>query len=745
MDTSTSVLVDNNVSLEMDSSDTQPPNGRKRKSMVWNHFITKTDSPGTTKAFCKHCNKSYAYITGTKASGTSHLKRHIELGICQMCPKINSLPQIKDETTSCPPKKRQRSTATVPLDQDRCNHEMAKMIIMHDYPLHMVEHPGFAGFVKALRPQFSMANFDSIHSDCLSIFLSQKQKLSDLIGEIPGAVNLTIDLWSSTQSMGYAFVTGHFVDKDWNLTHRLLNVAVVASPDSDFALNQPVAACLSDWKLEGKISSLTVSQSLVNKTCIDNLRGFLSVRNQHVLSGQFLMGKSYVRLLSSMAQDALAAENLQAPIKKVRDSIKYVKTNDTCGDRFDELKRQFPTPSSYKDLLIDNQTRWDTSYNMLLAAYEHRQFFTSLETCSRRISISPEEWTKIESLCSCLKVLFEASTVFTRPNHLTANDLYHEMTNFQLKLSHAAMVEDPDVRNLANSLREKFDLYWRECVLVLAVAVVMDPRFKMELIKFTFSKFYGEDAEKWVKAVSDAFQDLYVNYSENDLLDAYVDHGFSEAETSSQVEQTTETRPVTEEEQQLGDDSRAHPITEEDNTSLTVEQITESQEHERQYKVEKQNVEGVWERVSEECQLTEEDQQLGDSSQAQPMAEEEHMFFTGDVLLQEGSTLVTIGESLSDFDNYMSDIKTELNQYLDETLIPRSEDFDVLSWWRLNSNNYPVLSKMAADLLSIPFSTVSPDCVFDTEVKQMDNYRTSLPRVTLEALLCTKDWLKNQT
>ncbi|KAL9856548.1 putative HAT dimerization domain, ribonuclease H-like superfamily [Arabidopsis thaliana] len=119
------------------------------------------------------------------------------------------------------------------------------------------------------------------------------------------------------------------------------------------------------------------------------------------------------------------------------------------------------------------------------------------------------------------------------------------------------------------------------------------------------------------------------------------------------------------------------------------------------------------------------------------MVEEDHTAFPVDVLLEEGSTLITIGESLSDFEMYMTDMKTELDQYLEENLIPRSEDFNVLSWWRVNNTNYPTLS--------VPFSTVSPDSVFDTEVKQMDNYRTSLPGETLEALLCTKDWLKNGT
>ncbi|XP_048596538.1 zinc finger BED domain-containing protein DAYSLEEPER-like [Brassica napus] len=550
------------------------------------------------------------------------------------------------------------------------------MIIMHDYPLRVVDH--FAGFLKVLRPQFTMPRLNTIHDDCVLMFLSQKQKLSDIITKIPGGVNLAVDVWSSKQSVGYALVSGHFVDKDWNLTHLLMNVSVVASPDSDSALNQPLKACLSEWKLEGKVSSITVSQ-----TCTDNLRCFLSVKNQHVLNGQLLMGECYANVLSSMAQEALEDEKL---IKKVRDSIKFIKTNETCGDKFDGLKKLFSTDTAYKDLNVDNRTRWDTSYNMLLAGYEHRQLLSCLETCYpdyKISSISSQDWRKIDGLCSCLKVLFQAGNVLTRPKNLTANELYHEMIKLQLELSHAAMYEeDLDVRNLAKSLWERFDLYWRGCFLVLAIAVVMDPRCKMEIIKDNFTEMYGEeDAEKWIKTVNDAVHDLYISYGEQNLLDANIEVA-QEPETGPQVEQTTE-----------------------------------SHQHEGEHKVEKK--------------------ELGDDSQAQPQADED--YHMGDVLLQDGTTLVTIGDSLSDYEIFL----TELNRYLGETLVLGSEDFDVLRWWRVNNTNYPILSKIAADILPIPCSTVSPDSVFDTEVKEMDNYRISLPSGTLEALLCTKDWLKN--
>ncbi|KAF2301389.1 hypothetical protein GH714_023571 [Hevea brasiliensis] len=110
--------------------------------------------------------------------------------------------------------------------------------------------------------------------------------------------------------------------------------------------------------------------------------------------------------------------------------------------------------------------------------------------------------------------------------------------------------------------------------------------------------------------------------------------------------------------------------------------------------------------------------------------------------------LLSIGDGLSDFDVYISEIansqhmKSELDQYLEESLLPRVHEFDVLGWWKLNKLKYPTLSKMAADILSVPISTVAPDSVFDTGSKKIDSYRSSLRPVTLEALVCAKDWLQ---
>jgi hypothetical protein len=51
--------------------------------------------------------------------------------------------------------------------------------------------------------------------------------------------------------------------------------------------------------------------------------------------------------------------------------------------------------------------------------------------------------------------------------------------------------------------------------------------------------------------------------------------------------------------------------------------------------------------------------------------------------------------------------KTELDKYLGEEREPMDSHFDILLWWKVQQCRYPVLAKMAQDILAIPVSTVA--------------------------------------
>ena len=87
--------------------------------------------------------------------------------------------------------------------------------------------------------------------------------------------------------------------------------------------------------------------------------------------------------------------------------------------------------------------------------------------------------------------------------------------------------------------------------------------------------------------------------------------------------------------------------------------------------------------------------------------------------------------------------RTELDIYLEDLRAPvrPDENFNVIAWWKKNSDAYPILSLMARDFLAIPVSTVSSESAFSAAGRILGKNRTSLAPEILEALICAKDWL----
>ncbi|XP_050220889.1 zinc finger BED domain-containing protein RICESLEEPER 2-like [Mercurialis annua] len=86
--------------------------------------------------------------------------------------------------------------------------------------------------------------------------------------------------------------------------------------------------------------------------------------------------------------------------------------------------------------------------------------------------------------------------------------------------------------------------------------------------------------------------------------------------------------------------------------------------------------------------------------------------------------------------------KSELETYLNEAPVESDEDFNILKWWKLNAGRFPILSRMARDILAVPISTVASESAFNTSGRVLDCFRSSLTPRIVEALVCTQDWLR---
>ncbi|KAL0299889.1 UNVERIFIED_CONTAM: Zinc finger BED domain-containing protein DAYSLEEPER [Sesamum angustifolium] len=114
---------------------------------------------------------------------------------------------------------------------------------------------------------------------------------------------------------------------------------------------------------------------------------------------------------------------------------------------------------------------------------------------------------------------------------------------------------------------------------------------------------------------------------------------------------------------------------------------------------------------------------------------------------------VNVDDSLDEFEQFVVSktsgatnlsATSELDMYLEENLLPRARDFDILNWWKTNGVKFPTLQKMARDILAIPVSTVASESAFSSSGKLINPHRNRLHHTTVEALMCSRRWLWNE-
>ena len=85
--------------------------------------------------------------------------------------------------------------------------------------------------------------------------------------------------------------------------------------------------------------------------------------------------------------------------------------------------------------------------------------------------------------------------------------------------------------------------------------------------------------------------------------------------------------------------------------------------------------------------------------------------------------------------------RMEFNHFIDEGVLKRIEDFDILAWWKSYSLMYPTLQRIARDILSIPVTIIASESAFSTSGRLLRPHHSRLHPKTIEAMMCAQNWL----
>ncbi|XP_031249078.1 zinc finger BED domain-containing protein RICESLEEPER 1-like isoform X1 [Pistacia vera] len=146
-----------------------------------------------------------------------------------------------------------------------------------------------------------------------------------------------------------------------------------------------------------------------------------------------------------------------------------------------------------------------------------REAFCQLESIDpdfQSINFVREDWDKATALYDSWRVLKDASRSLSDRKYNTANGCFPMMYHIFFKFLHWEKSGDYYFSDIASSLRKDFDEYWRISNLILVITVVLDPRFKMDIVERWYKEIYGNVVDTHLKLVTDAIANIYNEYAE---------------------------------------------------------------------------------------------------------------------------------------------------------------------------------------------------------------------------------------
>lgn len=517
---------------------------KRLTSVVWNHFerVRKADA---CYAVCVHCQKK---LSGSSNSGTTHLRNHLmrclkrsNFDVSQILTakrkrkddtvsvaNYDEITQRKDDNNN---NNNNNSNIPIPIsykfdqdskiedtvnlgsikfDQERSRFDLARMIMLHDYPPAMVEHIGFKIFVKNLQPMFEVMPTSVIESDCLTIYAKERQKVLEILRNLPGRISLSAGMWWSPENTEYVSLTANYIDDQWKLNKKILNFLTLDSSQTEDALSDSIIKHLIDWEVDRKLFSLTLDD--FDFSGYNNVKIWFSQNRTVLKKGELFDIRCSSHLMKSLLKDTM--ESLKPVIEKIRESVRYVKSNISTQEKVNEFSQQ-AGGNTGKRLFLDNQIRWNSTYLMLESAIEHRGAFYLLQehdpnyTCN----LSDQEWNWASSVTLLMKLLIEVTNVFSQSKHPTANIYFAEICDVHIQLIDYCKNPDDFIRSLSEKMKNKFDKYWSKCGPALAIAAILDPRFKMKLVEYYYKQIYDSEAQDRIREVSEGVRELFNEYS----------------------------------------------------------------------------------------------------------------------------------------------------------------------------------------------------------------------------------------
>ncbi|KAJ3707840.1 hypothetical protein LUZ61_011545 [Rhynchospora tenuis] len=168
---------------------------------------------------------------------------------------------------------------------------------------------------------------------------------------------------------------------------------------------------------------------------------------------------------------------------------------------------------AYKKPQWDVSTRWNSTYLMLELVLELKPAFTRFAALDKKFPkiLSDSQWSIMKELVKHLKIFYEATLKLSGTKYPTLNLFFSEFCEVYLSIKRMSSNEYPFIMNMGTQMHAKFDKYWSKGNSLLAIACVLDPRFKLDVVQYYMEELCPDECENILELCPDECENFISN------------------------------------------------------------------------------------------------------------------------------------------------------------------------------------------------------------------------------------------
>ncbi|KAJ4723469.1 Zinc finger BED domain-containing protein [Melia azedarach] len=485
-------MIDMNQQDVVGSSSSSASNKRRKKqSKVWEEMTKFTGADGKLLAKCIHCGKVF---DGSSKLGTTHLNNHL----------VRCL------------RKRNNVDGDADKSMDQTTKLTSSVVIQENSVTDLIKNP---------TEKWDPSVLNSRKVEILQVYEAEKGNLRRFFSELSCRFSLVIEFY-----LGYYLLSVYYIDNSWEPKMKIIGIYAVNEDEERNLIKILKESCLN-LKIDGNICSVIYhyfgkSDDFIEsdqEDVIGEINSWFNQRGNNSLTfSGFLFSDRVLSYIFYNFCDNFK-KWLWNTFSQISKCIDYVNSKPSNMHNFqiavDDAK------SMGKKVNICDPPPGHSMYNVprkgdFRIAVGYKNAFCELERIdfdfkSRSINLTAKQWDEATVIHEHFEELLDSFDSLVKSEYITPNQYFPKFCDVYMKLLLLQRSLSCQFDKKTSTAIEKFASELKKYNLVLVIATVLDPRFKMDIVQLWYNKIYGRDADHFFEKIIDDFTNVYKEYAKS--------------------------------------------------------------------------------------------------------------------------------------------------------------------------------------------------------------------------------------